>query len=124
MIGTNDVATYSPGTWLASYTSLLNQIQAAEPGIRIVGNTVIPQLGNPANIPLMNADILSAWNTYDGANPTVPILRCDSNTAIGGPTYNVAYYGDNLHPNDAGHALLASAMLAASSSVINTLTTY
>jgi lysophospholipase L1-like esterase len=127
-IGTNDIGTYDAGgagSTLASLLSLFNQIRTAEPGVQLVYMNVIPQSGNPAAIVTFNAGVPAQVASSNASFPSdPPIILVDANTAIGGPTYNAANYGDNLHPNDTGHALLGAAWWAAISSVVNTRTTY
>jgi lysophospholipase L1-like esterase len=126
MIGTNDMTSYVPVTTATAYRSLLDGIQAQLPNARMVVTTIVPQgpAGNNPNVQLFNAELPAHWDAFDAANPTRALIRWDANTAIGGPSYVAGNFGDTLHPNDTGHALLGAAVASAVAPILNTLTTY
>lgn len=125
MIGTNDMPTYVAGTTAAAYRTLLDGLQAAVPTVRQVVTKIIPRNdANNANVILFNAELPAVWDAFDAANPGKELIRWDANTAIGGPNYVAANYGDNLHPNATGSALLGAAVSAAIATIMNTLTTF
>lgn len=125
LIGTNDVSggTYAPGTTVAAYRALLDQVQAAEPQTRISVSTIPPQSGNPAGVAAFNAELIAEWDSFDLANPTRTLLRWDAHAALGG-TYTPALMADAVHPNDAGHIALGTAAWAVIAPYLNTATTW
>ncbi|WP_041832421.1 cellulose binding domain-containing protein [Actinoplanes sp. N902-109] len=106
-LGTNDVwNNLSPTTILAAFTTLVGQMRAADPGMRILVAQIIPM--NPANCPdcaqrvvTLNAAI-PAW-AAGLSTAASPITVVDQWTGF--TTATDTY--DGVHPNDAGNVKIA-----------------
>lgn len=115
-LGTNDYSGYgapSPSSladFHAAYASLVARAKAAAPYVFCLG---IWQPDTPNSLGLTSAD-------YDGVIQSlcplyVPLQSIYDNGANHGPAGRATYLGpgDWFHPNDAGHAAIAAAVLAA-----------
>jgi hypothetical protein len=77
------------------------------------------EAGFNAVVVTLNAALPAVWDASDAVFPSSPkLLRWDANTAMGGPTYVQANYAGvgNDHPNHLGYTLCIPALLAASNS--------
>jgi lysophospholipase L1-like esterase len=112
-IGINDLNTYASGAdTAAKATQLVNRIFADQPGVTVIMQGLIPTtlgINNPmpnmaANIPAFNSQLqqLEAAEQQAGRH-----FRF-----VAAPALTPAEFSDNLHPNDAGYALLGQNFLA------------
>lgn len=105
MIGANDLLFGVPsGTWQANYTNITNTIKAA--GIGVVHCLATPR--NATDVTPLNAFIAANF-TLDTIIDTYTPLWSGVATGLHA-TYNS---GDGVHPNQAGHTLIASTVRAA-----------
>lgn len=110
MFGGNDIAHSIPlATMKSNYDSIVNQIKSN-------GFTVIHCLPTPRN----TIDV-TPLKDYINLTYSSDII-VDTYTPLwsgGGTTLNAAYNsGDGVHPNNAGHALIASTILAAAPQIV------
>lgn len=121
--GTNNMGAgstaYSSTLTPAAYLALLNNIEATDPGKVIVSCNVIPinpgtQPTPSANVNDFNPRLALVQDTFDAlpARAGNPLIRVDSNTAIGGPAYVAGNYFDSFHPDDVGYQFIANAIIA------------
>ncbi len=105
MIGGNDIQFgVATATWKANYNSIVSQIKSA-------GHTVIHCTPTPRNAYDMTPlrDHINTVFAGDIIVDTYTALWSGSSFTMNA-TYNS---GDGVHPNDAGHTLMASTILAA-----------
>ncbi len=110
MIGGNDIQFgVATATWKANYNSIVSQIKAA-------GKTVIHCTPTPRNSFDMTPLRDHIYSVFPGD------LISDTYTALwSGSSYtmNAAYNsGDGVHPNDAGHALMATTILTTAPQIV------
>jgi hypothetical protein len=89
---------YAPITTKAAYISMLENVltRTASTGARVLVHNVSPLSGNPASIPLLNADIVAAVSEVAAANPTRRLAHLDC-FALLGSTYRADDTVDGLH---------------------------
>lgn len=106
-VGTNDIAAGLIATAQTNYPAAISAIKAGLPQARIIHVNALPRIGLTA---------INTWNTwlnttYSGIDTVIDVntpTNNGSNNMSG--TYNS---GDNVHPSQAGHDLIASLILAA-----------
>lgn len=122
-LGTNDVwSSLSPSTILAAYTTLIGQMRANNPSMKILVAQIIPM--NPSGcttcaqgVVALNAAI-PAWASSLSTAQS-PITVVDQWTGFDDSTDT----GDGVHPNDAGNQKMASKWFPPLTTVLNTLLT-
>lgn len=106
--GTNDIflnGTSGANTWTLAQTYINARISAGWTAANICVGTMLPrQNANEANRTTLNTSIRS-----NAAGLGYKVCDFAANTTIGdaGDENNPTYYLDTIHPNDAGHAILA-----------------
>lgn len=112
-LGTNDA--WSSATldgFRAQYTRLLTQLRQQSPSAQLVGLTCWrdPKQTTPSG------KLVSAFNTVIAQTLSTQAASGPTHTIDLGPLFLTAGYhsttGDTFHPNDAGHAAIAQAILA------------
>ena len=104
MIGGNDILNgVASGTYQANYTSIVTQLKAA--GIQVIHLLATPR--TPTNITALNTWIQSTFTSDVIVDTFTPLLGS-------GTSLNATYdCGDGVHPNQSGHTLIASTIVAA-----------
>jgi cellulase/cellobiase CelA1 len=107
-LGTNDVwSGISTTAILSAYTTLVNQMRANNPNMKILVAQIIPM--NPANCPACGQGVVALDNAIPGwasAHTTAqsPITVVDQWTGFSTATDTV----DGVHPNDSGNQKMAT----------------
>lgn len=105
MVGGNDLQFgISSGTWQANYTNVVNTLKAS--GIQVIHCYATPR--NSTNVTSLNSWISSTFTT-DVIVDTYTPLWSGSGTSLHA-TYDS---GDGVHPNSAGHNLIATTVITA-----------
>lgn len=112
-LGTNDVwSNIAPSTILAAYTTLVNQMRASNPQMKILIAQILPM--NPSNcaacaqrVTALNA-VIPGWAAAHSTAQS-PITVVDQWTGFNDATDTV----DGVHPNDAGNHKVAARWLPA-----------
>lgn len=112
-LGTNDVwSGLSTATILGAYTTLVSQMRANNPNMKILVAQIIPM--NPANCPTCGQGVVALDNAipaWASAHSTAqsPISVVDQWTGFNATTDTV----DGVHPNDSGNQKMAGKWYAA-----------
>jgi len=115
MIGTNDVdIRLDPANAPARLGALIDTIQAADPNVLVVLAKIVPTVSNAEDVAVV---------AYNEAMPALVASRVQSGKHIvlvdmhaafkKNPNFASDYMTDNLHPNDAGYAVMGGVWYAA-----------
>jgi lysophospholipase L1-like esterase len=118
-IGTNDVNGGGTSAAPNGLKNLIDQIAKDVPSALLVVSSIIPieNDGSNQNVKTYNATIPTTVNAAAAAGKHV--IFVDSYAAfVADSSWKTKYMFDNLHPNDAGYALLGQKWYAAISSVL------
>jgi len=121
MIGTNDVNQAETGI-PARLGMLMDSMLDADPSLLVVVAQIVPQ--RKATPDTKNMQI----QAFNSAIPGLVKARVDAGKhvkmvdmygpLIANPNYSTVYFGDNLHPNDAGYEVMAETWYAAIGSLL------
>ena len=112
-IGTNDSGADTLNT-MARTTALLDRLFAMQPSAHVVVSTIMwrNDATRYARIQTYNSNLTNAVAAQVAKGQKISIL--DMHAAVpGGDEYGAINFGDGLHPNTTGYALMANAWLGA-----------
>lgn len=118
------------GTTAADLLTIAKQLATTNPNACVGINTIPCQSGDPASVAAFSAEIRDPggiWDQFDtwaAANSRLNCARPDPNNAVGGGSYNAAYYIDALHYNLTGQGLWGAEINTKTATPMNLATTY
>jgi acyl-CoA thioesterase-1 len=109
-VGANDSVALTPATFSADYTALLDEVRAVTPQAGLICDGV---WNGPRFAAQLDRELRPVCAAHDGI--VVPLSDLYVDETLRGPAGSRVPGGavrDQFHPNDAGHAAIATAMLA------------